>query len=200
MSSNNYVIGNVVSIDGMKIKILMNENSNLETFHCDGVIFNGISIGSYIGIIRGSNKIIGRVEKEFLEDKSKEPSIHEFSRARFQRHLEVSLVGNMYNGKFEFGIKRFPMIFNEAILLTENEIKSIMQKDSATSEYKILIGKSVSNSVVIELPWDKLFNTHMGIFGNTGSGKSNTLAKLYTELFNNENKKIATKNDVTPKS
>jgi DNA helicase HerA-like ATPase len=29
----------------------------------------------------------------------------------------------------------------------------------------------------------KLFNTHIGIFGNTGSGKSNTLTKIYTELF-----------------
>ncbi|EGQ2725633.1 ATP-binding protein, partial [Staphylococcus pseudintermedius] len=33
---------------------------------------------------------------------------------------------------------------------------------------------------------DKLFNTHIGIFGNTGSGKSNTLAKIYTELFYKE--------------
>ena len=29
----------------------------------------------------------------------------------------------------------------------------------------------------------RLFASHIGIFGNTGSGKSNTLAKLYTELF-----------------
>ena len=36
-----------------------------------------------------------------------------------------------------------------------------------------------------------MFNTHIGIFGNTGSGKSNTLAKIYTELFNLENREIA---------
>lgn len=35
----------------------------------------------------------------------------------------------------------------------------------------------------INLRWEILFNTHIAIFGNTGSGKSNTLAKLYTELF-----------------
>ena len=35
----------------------------------------------------------------------------------------------------------------------------------------------------ISLPWAKIFNSHLGIFGNTGSGKSNTLAKLYTTLF-----------------
>ncbi|HHZ00949.1 MAG TPA: ATP-binding protein, partial [Tissierellia bacterium] len=30
---------------------------------------------------------------------------------------------------------------------------------------------------------NSLFASHIGIFGNTGSGKSNTLAKLYTECF-----------------
>lgn len=187
---NNYVIGNVVSVDGIKINVLMNEQSNLETFHYNGMVYNGISIGSYIGIIRGSNKIIGRVEREFLEDKYNEPSVHEFSRNRFERHLEVSLIGNIYKNNFEFGIKRFPMIFNEVVLLTEYEIKCVLQKDSSASKYKIMIGNSVSNGVPIELAWDKLFNTHMGIFGNTGSGKSNTLTRLYTELFNQENHDI----------
>ncbi|WP_075572340.1 ATP-binding protein [Megasphaera coli] len=187
---NNYVVGNVVSVDGMKVNILMNEHSNLESFHYDGAMYDGISIGSYIGIIRGSNKIIGRVEKEFLEDKSNEPLAHEFFRDRFERHLEVSLIGNIYKSNFEFGIKRFPMIFNEVVLLTDDEIRCVLQKDSSISKYRILIGKSVSNGIPVELAWDNLFNTHMGIFGNTGSGKSNTLTKLYTELFSHENHEI----------
>ena len=54
--NRNYVVGNVISIDGLKVNILMNEHSNLESFHYDGVIYDGISIGSYIGIIRGSLK------------------------------------------------------------------------------------------------------------------------------------------------
>lgn len=184
--SNNYIVGNVVSIDGTKINVLMNEQSNLESFHYDGIIYNGISIGSYVGIIRGSHKIIGRVEREFLEDINKEPHVQEFLRDRFERHLEVSLVGDIYKGNFDFGIKRFPMIFNEVVLLTDDEIKNILQKDSANSLNKILVGKSISNSIDVEISWDKLFNTHIGIFGNTGSGKSNTLTKIYTELFNLE--------------
>ncbi|MFL2065982.1 helicase HerA domain-containing protein [Marinilactibacillus psychrotolerans] len=37
--------------------------------------------------------------------------------------------------------------------------------------------------MAINLKWYKLFNSHIAIFGNTGSRKSNTLAKLYYELF-----------------
>ena len=51
------------------------------------------------------------------------------------------------------------------------------------SDYPI-VGNLVFHDIPFYLNWEKLFNTHIGIFGNTGSGKSNTLAKLYTELFN----------------
>ena len=190
--SENYTIGNVFSIDGLKINILMNEHSNLETFHYNGTIYDGVSIGSYVGIIRGSHKIIGRVEKEFLEDKSKDFASQEFSRNRFQRFLEISLIGNIYNGHFEFGIKILPMIFNEVILLTQKEVRTILQNDASTSEYTISVGKNIANDLLIEIAWNKLFNTHIGIFGNTGSGKSNTLTKIYTELFKQEDNKIGT--------
>lgn len=179
---NRYVVGNVICIEGLKITVLMNNQSNLETFHYDGVFYDGISIGSYVGIIRGSTKIIARVEKEFLEDKNNDPSNQEYLKDRFERNLEVCLIGNIFNDVFEFGIKRFPMIYNEVVLLTQSEIKQILQKNSS-SKHTIPIGKSVSNNLPIEIAWDKLFNTHIGIFGNTGSGKSNTLTKIYTELF-----------------
>ena len=187
---NNFVVGNVFSVEGTKINVLMNDQSNLESFHYDGIIYAGVSIGSYVGIIRGSNKIVGRVEREFLEDVRKEPHVQEFSKGRFERHLEVVLIGNFYKGKFDFGIIRFPMIFNEVVLLTEDEIKSILQNGARTSAHRILVGKSISNNIEVELSWDRLFNTHIGIFGNTGSGKSNTLTKIYTELFNLEPSKI----------
>ncbi|MCW6700919.1 ATP-binding protein [Anaerococcus sp. NML200537] len=180
----NYVIGNVISVVGMKINILMNEQSNLESFHYGGLIYDGVSIGSYIGIIRGSYKIICKVDNEFLKDKDNDPVIHEFSRDRFERILEVSLIGNFKCEKFEFGIKVFPMIFNEAVLLSQEEIRVILQNGSNHSIYNLSLGVSAQNNLPIEISRSMLFNTHIGIFGNTGSGKSNTLAKLYTELFN----------------
>lgn len=184
--NTNYVVGNVISIIGLKVNVLMNEQSNLESFHYNGVIYDGISVGSYLGIIRGSNKIVCRVDREFLEDRQKKPEVHEFSRDRFERIIEVSLIGSFYKGNFEFGVKRFPMIFNEAVLLTQDEIKTILLKDASYSKYRLLIGKSINNDLPVEVAWDRLFNTHIGIFGNTGSGKSNTLAKLFTELFHKE--------------
>ncbi|WP_296773755.1 ATP-binding protein, partial [Varibaculum sp.] len=47
----------------------------------------------------------------------------------------------------------------------------------------INIGRSVLEDMPIKLSINKVFASHIGIFGNTGSGKSNTLHKLYLELF-----------------
>ena len=48
----------------------------------------------------------------------------------------------------------------------------------------IKIGAIVSDPLVpISIGVNKLFASHIGIFGNTGSGKSYTLAKIYRQLF-----------------
>lgn len=54
------------------------------------------------------------------------------------------------------------------------------------NEIPFIIGKDIKYNIDIELPWEKIFNTHIGIFGNTGSGKSNTLTKLYNNLLNHQ--------------
>ncbi len=40
-----------------------------------------------------------------------------------------------------------------------------------------------TEEILVKLPIDGIFNSHIAIVGNTGSGKSNTLASLYQGLF-----------------
>ncbi|MDU3265916.1 MAG: ATP-binding protein, partial [Staphylococcus sp.] len=56
------------------------------------------------------------------------------------------------------------------------------------AEPTISIGKSILEGQVVPLSINKIFASHVGVFGNTGSGKSNTLHKLYLELFRSEYK------------
>lgn len=187
--NNNYVVGNVISIDGLKVTIIMRNNTNLINYFYDGVTYRGVNIGEYIGIIRGPYKIVGRVEREYLSDKKNNKEDHTYSLDRFERNIEISVVGYFYceDGidKFKFGLKYLPMIFNEVVLLTEQEVSSIIIKGTnVTKESEcIRIGKSVKEDFNIYVPINGLFNKHIGIFGNTGSGKSNTLTKLFTEVF-----------------
>lgn len=182
-----YVVGNVISIDGLKITVLMRENTNMLSYFYNGETYRGVNIGEYVGIIRGPYKIVGKVEKEYLEDKTKEYHNQIYELNRFLRKIELSIIGSFFNDTFEFGIKCFPMVFNEVVLLNDSEIHTVILGKNGNSEYRIPFSKSVQEQIDVELRWDKVFNTHMGIFGNTGSGKSNTLAKMYTELFRKNN-------------
>lgn len=183
---NNYVVGNVLSVDGLKITIIMHQNTNLLSYFYDGQTFRGVSIGEYIGIIRGPYKIVARVEREYLNDKLKNEKDLTYSLNRFERHIEVSVIGCFCNGKFSFGIRCLPMIFNEVVLLSENEISNIIGNGLNKNNENIFIdiGDSIQEGIKMNIPVNGLFNSHIGVFGNTGSGKSNTLTKLYTELFN----------------
>ena len=182
---NNFVVGKVISVKGEKVQILMDSKSNTLTYFYDGETYNGIVIGEYVGIIRGPFKIIGKIENEFLNDTFKDFDDQTYDINRIKRIVEVSIVGYFYQNNFMFGIKYSPMIFNEVVLLNQNEkIKIINQSIVETNNsFKIKIGKTLNEGLDIELPINGLFNSHIGIFGNTGSGKSNTLAKLYYEIF-----------------
>lgn len=183
---NNYVVGNVLSIDGLKITIIMRQNTNMLSYFYDGETYRGVSIGEYIGIIRGPYKIVARVEREYLNDQLKNENDQTYSLDRFERRIEVSVIGSFCSNKFDFGIKCLPMIFNEVVLLSEDEISCVVGNGLNKNNENIFvnIGDSIQESIKINIPVNGLFNSHLGVFGNTGSGKSNTLTKLYTELFN----------------
>lgn len=79
------------------------------------------------------------------------------------------------------------MIKDKAFLLNENQV---IQVFSQGNDGTFRIGKMLKEDLPVSLPWDKIFNSHIGVFGNTGSGKSNTLTKLYSELFTSHEEKL----------
>jgi len=83
-----------------------------------------------------------------------------------------------------------PMIRDPAFLIQESRVSEIFGRPG--NDF-FAIGRLLKEDVPISLPWQRLFNSHIGIFGNTGSGKSNTLAKLYTVLFEKKTAAIGDK-------
>lgn len=182
-------IGRVVEIDGQKIIVETNDNSNDLTYFHDGKIYRGVSVGQFVGIARGPYILVSRVEKEFLTDELSDTDNETYRVKRIKRKLELKLLGYLENNKFYLGIIAFPMIYNKAIMLSEIQVKMIISNETdGKKRFYISVGETVNEKTTVNLNIRTLFNTHIGIFGNTGSGKSNTLAKVYTELFRkNEN-------------
>jgi Predicted ATPase len=77
--------------------------------------------------------------------------------------------------KLERGVYSFPSIGDTVILPTEIQLKSIVENKEKNSVVKIGIAPIAGNAEVKINP-DKLFGRHVAILGNTGSGKSCSVA------------------------
>jgi uncharacterized protein len=174
-------VGDVIAVQGTKIVLRIVEDSSKETLYFDGAKYRGISIREFISIRRGFRDIVCLVEGEFLDETRIDGSPE--GKFGYVRKVEVRPIGYFEAGVFKEGIKYMPMINDPASLLQEDRVTAIYGK---TSEPGYRIGRLLKEDIPVSLPWRVLFNTHLGIFGNTGSGKSNTLAKLYTVLFANK--------------
>jgi hypothetical protein len=172
------VIGEVIAVSGVRVSLRIFEESNHETIFYEGIKYRGISLREHISIQRGFIDIVCLVEGEFLDEKRLETDAEKI---HYIRKVDVRPIGYIVDDKFFEGVKYMPMIKDKASLLSEIMVGKIYGTEGETG---FSVGSMLKENVPINLPWARLFNTHLGIFGNTGSGKSNTLAKLYTTLFN----------------
>lgn len=170
-------IGEVVSVKGVNIVIELYEESNRETLFYNGEKFNGVSIQEHILIRRGFKDIVTTVQGEYLDERltSQDGIGH-------VRKVELKPIGFYRQEEFQEGIKHLPMIRDIAYLMSDEQVRKIYGEP----DDKFVIGKILKEDLPISLPWSKLFNSHIGVFGNTGSGKSNTLTNLYTTIFTNK--------------
>lgn len=190
-----FIIGTVSSVEGRTVKIEVKKDKNLSHISYNGKTIKNVAVGSYVKITKGFIEIIGKVEGEHIVKEKIYNKEYRKEELKISRTLEVVLFGNFEGGIFKQGIKEMPLIDNECYLIDKEEYNRLHQfyKDG---ENTIIIGYLTEEpSQIIRLGIRKLFASHIGIFGNTGSGKSNTLARIYTELFSVSEESINFKNN-----
>lgn len=174
-------VGEVVAVSGRKIYVAVDANKNLSEIFYDGDVLRNVGVGSYVDIRKGFLNIIGRVEGENADGDGQYGKI--VAPIDGKRILIISLVGYIDHAQnFIGGTKELPLIGNEVFLLTQptmHKIHSLVND----GEIGLQIAKSEFEGYDIALPIDGLMNSHLAIFGNTGSGKSNTLAAIFSSLI-----------------
>lgn len=188
-------IGYVSEVTASKIQLKLTEVITQDLIYRNGLKYEMPKLNQYLKVHYLDIEIIVQVEAESVnrlsETASKELPL-EMQLQMFERILEVKVIGyfsEVEDGtkKFKIGPKYSPIVFNKVSLLNEAEIEIIINIEQKSETKTISIGNSIINNSRFDIPLDKFFNSHLAIFGNTGSGKSNTLTKLYTELFQNYN-------------
>src|ERR1039457_1998603 len=179
-----FKIGKVVSVDGRTVTVKVDKTKNTSHLLYKGELLKNISVGGYIKIAKGFTRIVGKVEGEFTnEDKQFGKKDYANEKEKVNRVLNVSLLGFFHGNNFERGIKEMPLIDNECYLLHKREFDQVHYFVKKDDDSLVVGTLALERGQEIRLGVNGLFASHIGIFGNTGSGKSYTLAKLYRELF-----------------
>ena len=187
-------IGFVTKVDGLTCTIAAFDYMNDPTLIYNGKVIKNITVNSFVMIEQGFTKIVGKVISESITDHQLSTDIAKklFHDSRYQknsivRNIDTQVVGYIENKIFVSGSKYIPMIGNLATIPDPNIINQIYLNNYSASfneeSESISIGNTINENIRINLPINDFFASHIGIFGNTGSGKSNTLHQLYTSLF-----------------
>ena len=128
-------------------------------------------INTYIKTKVGLDIIICQITGEYYDEQK---------RGQFTGYfLELSVKGYFESGKFVQGLRLLPMVAASIELLDADEFKHINECVDAKA---FSIGTDLfDRSQEYYFSYNSIIPSHIGVFGNTGSGKSNTLARLLHE-------------------
>ncbi len=100
----------------------------------------------------------------------------------------AKLIGELQGPRFVPGVLNKPSIGNVCFVTTDEETKLIVVDDAGNGVIKkVLIGQMpLYNNTPAYVPTNTFFSNHFAIFGNTGSGKSCGVARLFQNVFFNQ--------------
>lgn len=179
MTMRDTFIGKVIEVSNTNICVAINKE--LETPY---VIVNSnpiriAGVGNFLKVENDIYEIIS--EKTILESDKKNLS----TKIASNRVVVGKIIGYFEGCNFKQGSSgETPNIFDSAYTVSNSELWKIYSGTSyATS---ITIGKYLyKKDLSFQIDINKFFASHSLIVGNTGSGKSNTLNTIFTELLGN---------------
>ncbi|WP_348826930.1 ATP-binding protein [Halomonas sp. RT37] len=178
-----FSVGKIISVDGRRVRIEVSKLKNGSHLLYKGKVVRNIAVGSYIKIAKGFDELVAVVDGERVEEDRTVSKEYRRASDSLSRALDVSLIGYLEGGVFFRGVREMPLLGNECFILTEEEFEAIHNFVSK-QDTPLQIGTlAMEPTQPVNIGTNAIFASHVGIFGNTGSGKSYTLAKLYHELF-----------------
>lgn len=180
------LVGEVSEVHGARLKVRVYAGANEAHTFFHGEVVRGVSVGGYLKIPCGYDNVIGIIEGDYQQESR---VVRETTDSRvapgqtIERFVDMSVFGVMSKDGFDRGISTLPLVKSKVYLLTADELGSInspILPDEPIFRVGALAGHDGTS---VYLPANALFASHIGVFGNTGSGKSNTLCKIYSDCF-----------------
>ena len=161
----------------------------------DGILFVG-EVGSYVSIYEIGRTIIAEIIG--VDEKSQPINSNELVKPNSRRQVYLNLIGEIVEDRFYFGVSKMPLIFSAVYMVSQKELVTMLEvgreevKVSDDSDKTRAILLTIGKSVIfpdydVKINIDKFFGFHFAVFGNTGAGKSNTVARVLQNIFEKSN-------------
>lgn len=196
-------IGKIVSVSADRLVVELHGGSDNFTIVGFDDIHYVATLGSYLTVPMQAEyvvlEVVGLREKDSAQPHASQAELDKASSAKF---LDVIPIGSMpiQGGSFRFGVSTFPPLYADALYARDEDLDRIFnvelpsetetKTDAAGAEqqgsvpHNIEIGTSaVFKGYPVKSRLDELFGGHVAVLGNTGSGKSCTVASIFQSVF-----------------
>ena len=177
--------------------VIADVNSDLGNYinTIDGILFVG-EVGSYVSIYEIGRTVIAEIIG--VDEKTQLINSKELVKPNSKRQVYLNLIGEIVDDKFQFGVSKMPLIFSTVYIVSQKELITMLEVGKEeikisedldkTRAVLLKIGKSVIfPDYDVKINIDKFFGFHFAVFGNTGAGKSNTVARILQNVFVKDN-------------
>jgi hypothetical protein len=194
-------IGKIVSVAADRLVVeLHGSTDNFTVVGFDDVHYVA-RLGSFLLVPVQSDyvvcEVVGLRERDPTSGRQGAPDGAELDKTSSAKFLDLVPVGMLplsKTGQFRFGVSTFPSLYADALYALDDELDRIFEvKDAiapaeegkAESLFQAIgIGRSVVfEGYEVKVRVDEFFGGHAAVLGNTGSGKSCTVASVMQSLF-----------------
>ncbi len=162
------VIGKIVEVSGLSIKAKLFELLPPYLVK-SGERESAPKINGFVKTRIGLDTAVCQVVGEYNED------------GKENYFLKLEVKGYFSDGSFIQGLRVLPIVSANVELMDGDDYKRIF---ASTSVETISLGNDLyDDNKTINVEINKLVPSHIGVFGNTGSGKSNTLTKILFSYY-----------------
>ena len=215
---NPRTVGHVVSVNGFRVKVeILKETRSPSRATLDGVQ-TAVAINAYLTFSIGAGQTIIGIVTDLDARESYDPSSGEelsLELLKARRVVSVQLLGTAELGekdekdkkvwKFNPGITILPTLDTPAEVGTPEVMKAMLERPPKRNEpdkpdgefdYPLAIGKLTGDkSKDVKASYNDLFSRSLAIVGNTGSGKSYSVASLLQKAMDDEELKVQIKTE-----
>lgn len=198
-------IGKVVSVAADRFVVEMHAGTDNFTIVGFDDVHYVARLGSFLMIPVQTEyvvvEVVGLRERDIASAGRGEGELDKAASAKYLDVVPVGMLPQDRNANFRFGVSVFPSLYADALYALDAELDRVFETDKPSEPAPGLNGAapvpedatrfralSIGRSVVFEgydvkVRIDEFFGGHTAVLGNTGSGKSCTVASVLQSLF-----------------